>query len=171
MRVSTAFAMQFFTPQPHRVHQLRKCLLWNTLPLQLEQLKQLLKASRMLLVGPHTPVKLVPYVLDGVHIRRTGRKIHSADVSLRDVVVDEPGPVRCSIVILKDGVRANLLQSRQNKRSENLVPVSLASEIPHYVVQGGAMMKAEATPDHDRASAEGHSLLHCRLSNARPHAS
>ena len=91
MRVSAAFAMQFFTPQPHRVRQLRKCLLWNTLPLQLEQLKKLLQASGRLLLGPHTPVKLVPYVLDGVHIRRTGRKIHSHDASLRDVVVDETG--------------------------------------------------------------------------------
>ena len=79
--------------------------------------------------------------------------------------------MRSSVVVLKHGVRTNLLQDGQNKRGENFVPVSLASEIPDHMVQEGAMMKAEAPPDHDSPYQRPPSPAVCRPHSVRPYTS
>lgn len=112
----------------------------------MKQLEQLLEVSRGWVVLSHSSVQFIPKMFNGVEIRATGWPLHPDNTSLLKEVGDDPGPVRSGIVVLEDGLGINLLQSWQDQRGDNLVPVAKACQVAIHVVQRGPVMTTEAPP-------------------------
>lgn len=80
----------------------------------MKHLEQVLEIPGGRMICPHSPVKFIPCMFDWVEVWATGRPLKSDDTSLLEVVIYHPSPVWGGIIILKDGLRSQLLESRQD---------------------------------------------------------
>lgn len=168
MRVSAMAVLALDAASPHGVDQGGEDPLWKRLPLSLQHLVEVLGIPGRGVVAPHFAIQLIPEVLNRVEVGTACWPLHSVDSRLLQEVVDHPCPVGASVVILVDSRRSHLLQCRHSQRSKDLIPVSEASQVTLYMIQGCSVVKAEGPPDHYRTSTKGHLFLDSGVNKAFP---
>jgi len=109
-------------PPPHAGHHPGHTLLWDGVPF-LNQ--ESLPVSQRGCVGhsnAYSTPKLIPQVSNRVEVWTLGRPFHSLFYHILEVVCDNPGSVGESVVILEDGVRAQIVEIWDGHWLQNLIP-------------------------------------------------
>jgi len=111
---------------PHAGHQPGHTLLWDGIPfLNQESLQRGCVGHS----NTYNTPKLIQQVFNWVEVWTLGRPFHSLSSHILEVVCDNPGSVGASVVILEDGVRAQIVEIWDSHRLQNLIPISHCIEM------------------------------------------
>lgn len=145
-------------PPGHGLDQSPDVLLWDGVPLLLECFKQFAMVGRSSFAATDSSVKLVPQMLDGVHVRREGRPGQHLHLVLVEEGCGESGRVWSSVVLLELGVWG--VQQWEDVGSENLVHIARGVQSTLDVHQCAPAGQADRPPHHDSPTSVRGRLIH-----------